>query len=92
MGPREPGDTSGKRKITDDGTWQGWWYDFSVMTLRRYEAPCGKVGRRYVKALVRELRGVRDRQWNLERFIIFQTVTLQRDRHVTASRYIRQWI
>ena len=28
-------------------------------------------------ALVGELRGVRDRQWNLERFMVFQTVILQ---------------
>ena len=55
------------------------------MPSRRYEAPCGKVGRRYVNAVVRELRRVRDRQWNSERFIVFQTVTLQRACHVTAS-------
>ena len=56
------------------------------MPLRRYEALCSKVGRRYINALVRKLRGVRDRHGNLERFIVFQTVKLQRARHVTASR------
>ena len=60
--------------------------------MQRYEAPCGKVGRRYVNALVRELRGLRNRQWNSERFIVFQTMTLQRARHVTASWDIRQRI
>ena len=35
-----------------------------------------------------ELKGVRDRQWNSERFIVFQTVILQRARHVTASQAI----
>ena len=35
---------------------------------------------------------VRDRLWNLERFIVFQTVILQRDQHVTASHAIRQRI
>ena len=29
-----------------------------------------------------------DSRWNLERFIVFQSVTLQRDRHVTASQDI----
>ena len=62
------------------------------MPLRRYEAPCGKVGRRYVNVLVRELRGVRYRRWNSECFIVFQTVTLQRAHHVTASRDIRRRI
>ena len=58
-------------RIMDDGTWQWWWSDLAVIPSRRYKAPCGKVGRRYVNALVRELRGVRDRQWNSERFIVF---------------------
>ena len=62
------------------------------MSSQCYEAPCGKVERRYVNALVRELRGVRYRRWNSERFIVFQTVTLQRARHVTSSRYIRRQI
>ena len=33
-----------------------------------------------------------DRRWNSERFVVFQTVILQRDRHVTASRDIRRRI
>ena len=47
---------------------------------------------RYVNALVRELRGLRNRQWNSERFIVFQTMTLQRARHVTESWDIRRRI
>ena len=42
-----------------------------------------------MNALVKELRGVRDRWWKYERFIVFQTGTLHRARHVTASRDIR---
>ena len=42
-----------------------------------------------MNTLAEELRGIRDRRWNSERFIVFKTVTLQRARHVTASRYIR---
>ena len=49
-------------RITDDGTWKGWWRDLAVMPLQRYEAPYGKVRRRYVNTLVRELRGVRDKR------------------------------
>ena len=78
--------------VAEDGAWQGWWRDLAVVPSRRYEAPSGKVGRRFVNALVGELRGFRDRRWNLERFIVFQTVTLQRARHVTASWDIRRWI
>ena len=39
---------------------------------------------------------MRDRRWNSERFIVFQTVILQRARHVTASqaihRHIKKWL
>ena len=39
-----------------------------------------------------KLQGVRDRRWNLERFIVLQMVILQQARHVTASHAIRRWI
>ena len=78
--------------IQEDGLWQGWWRDLAVMPPRRYNAPSGKVGRRYVNSLALELQGIRDRRCNSERFIVFQTVTLQRARHVTASRDIRRRI
>ena len=38
------------------------------------------------------MQGVRDRRWNSEGFIVFQTVILQRTRHVTASDAIRRRI
>ena len=38
------------------------------------------------------MKGERDRRWNSERFIVFQTVILQRARHITASQAIRQRI
>ena len=65
-----------------------WWRDLAVMPPHRYDALSGKVGRRFVNVLVRELRGVLDRWWNSEHFIVFQTVTLHRAHHVTASRDI----
>ena len=54
--------------------------------------PSGKVGRRFVRTLGEELKGVRYRRWNLQQFIFFQTVILQRVRHVTASQAIRRRI
>ena len=78
--------------IRNDLTWQAWWRDLVVMPSRRYDAPSGRVGRRFVGTLGAELKGVRNRLWNLERFIVFQTVILQQSRHVTASQAIRQRI
>ena len=62
------------------------------MPSKRYDAPSGKVRRRFVGTLGEELKGVWDRQWNSEWFIVFQTVILQRARHVTASQAIRRRI
>ena len=65
-------------RIADNKSWQGRWRDLVVIPSRRYDAPNGKVGRRFVVALVGELRGVQDRVWNSERSIVFQNVILQR--------------
>ena len=54
------------------------------MPSRRYNMTSEKFGRRFVADLVENLRGVCDRRWNLERFIIFQTLILQQAHHVTA--------
>ena len=62
------------------------------MPSRRYDAPSRKFGRKFVKTLGGELHGVRNRQWNLERFIVFHTVILQLNQHVTAPNTIQRWI
>ena len=78
--------------VVNDLAWQAWWRDLVVMPSRHYDAPSGKVGRWFVRILGAELQGVRDRRWNSEPFIVFQTVILQRARHVTASHVIRSRI
>ena len=64
--------------IGDDTTWQVWWRDLAVMPSRRYDAPSGKFGKRFVVTLGGDLRGMRDIQWDSERFIVFQMVILKR--------------
>ena len=39
---------------------KGWLRDLAVMLSRCYDAPSGKVGRRFVGALNADLRGVQD--------------------------------
>ena len=78
--------------IGDNKMWQGWWRELAVMTSRCYDAPSSKVRRRFVVALVGDLRGVRDRLWNSKRFIVFQTVILQQAQHVTASQAIQRMV
>ena len=37
--------------VRDDSAGQVWWRDLAVMPSRRYDAPSGKVGRRFVRTL-----------------------------------------
>ena len=46
------------RGVRDDSAWQAWWHDLAVMTSRHYDAPSGKVSRRFVGTLGEELKGV----------------------------------
>ena len=68
-------------------TWRGRHGDVTSRSFYR-AAPSGRVGRSLVGTLGEELRGVRDRWWNLEQFIVFQTVILQQAHHVTSSQAI----
>ena len=63
-----------------------------VKPLRCYEVPSGKVRCRFVRTLGEDLKGVRDRRWNSEQFIVFQNVILKQARDVTASQAIRRQI
>ena len=53
--------------IREDSVWQAWWRELAFMPSRRYAAPSGRVGRRFVRTLGAELKRVRDRLWNSER-------------------------
>ena len=41
--------------VKDDSVWQAWWHDLAVMPLRRYDAPSGMVGRKFVGTLGEEM-------------------------------------
>jgi hypothetical protein len=76
--------------IADDPVWQDYWRRLVVFRSTNYDVPKGKVGKRFLTLLTGELNGIRKRQWNAERFLIFQNVILQRERTVKRSRDIRQ--
>ena len=62
--------------IRDNSAWQAWWRDLAVMPSRGHDTPIRRVGHRFVGTLGVDLKGVRDRLWNSERFIVFQMVIL----------------
>ena len=78
--------------IAEDSKWQVRWKKLVFMPTQRYEAPSGKVGKRFVEILSVEIDGVRDRKWKAERVIVFHSVTLQHAQGVNNSPQIRKRI
>ena len=64
--------------IAEDIKWKAWWEKIVCIPTQRYDAPSGKVGKRFVGILSVELDGICARKWNTERVIFFQSVILQR--------------
>ena len=79
-------------RIMDDAKWQTWWQEISLMPVIKYNAPRVNTGRRFVRALINELRRVRAHRWNAERFIVFHLVVLRHAPHVSGYQEIRQRI
>ena len=61
--------------LSEYSKWQAKWEKLIFMTNQRYDAPCGKVGKRFVVILSVELDRVRDRRWNAERAIVFNPLS-----------------
>ena len=76
------------RGVKVDQAWQYIWKTLAVMPAQRYDVPNGRFGCRFVQALAAELTRFRQCRWNTKRFIIFQTVNLQRTRQVKNSYVI----
>ena len=76
-------------EIDDDATWQHYWLRMVQLPSTRYQAPPGKIGRRFLTIFTSELRGVRARKWNSERPLVFVATVLQTTPGVRRSRDIR---
>ena len=62
--------------IYDDALWQTRWRRISNLTLRFYDAPKSKSGRRFVTLLTKELRGDRERICHSKRPMVFIVIVL----------------
>ena len=76
----------------DNKVWQVRWKEVVKLPPQRYDVPTGRIGRLSVSAVAFELEGVVKRQWNSEKFIVFQAVILQRFVDVTRAQDIRRRI
>ena len=59
---------------------------------QHYDVPSGRIGNPYVGIILVELDGIRDRQWNTGRVIVFKTFILQGVSGVSRSRNRRDRI
>ena len=64
---------------------KAWWQDLVVLTLQRYDGTVGKVGWRFVQVLSTEITNIWEHRWNAKRFIVFQTVILQRSWNISVT-------
>ncbi|KAL7503120.1 hypothetical protein ACHAXN_000965, partial [Cyclotella atomus] len=78
--------------VKDDRVWQWRWNRIVSMDLSLWDAPPGKVGRRFIKLLTEEWAGVRARKWNSERPIVFCAAILTRKQDVYRAKGIREVI
>ena len=78
--------------VLDDFKWQQRWKVILALPTRRFNAPKGRVGKRYISILSNELAGIKKRKWNSERFLIFQAVILQKAIQIKSSKEIRNRI
>ena len=62
--------------ISEDSKWKARWKRLFFLT-QCDDAPSGKVRKIFVGILSVELDGSRDRKWNVERVIVFQSIILQ---------------
>ena len=76
--------------ITEDSQCQAWWEKLVCFLTQRYDAPSGKVRKKFVGILYVELDRVRARKWNTKRVIVFQSVILQRAQGVNNSVQTRK--
>ncbi|KAI2493422.1 hypothetical protein MHU86_21121 [Fragilaria crotonensis] len=74
---------------SDDALWQRRWRRMAQIATTRYQAPAGRVGRRFLAILTSEFRGVRERRWNSERPLVFVATVLQTTPGVRRAKDIR---
>ena len=63
-----------------------------MITARQYDTPGGKVGRRFMREMRNEIRGVRARKCNVVHFIAFQEMILQCAHRVITAHAIQRII
>ena len=73
----------------ENAKWIRYWKRCVQIKPLWYKNPQGRIGKNFIRKLAMLLRGVRNRDWNSERVIVFPAVILYKSAGVTASKDIR---
>ena len=75
--------------VADNVVWQRRWLRIRNLPTKWYDAPTGHVGCRFVKRLIVELKGVRNRKYNYDPPLVFVHVIFPMPGTVRSSKDIR---
>lgn len=76
--------------ISNNKLWQDYYNQLIVYPSQTNDAPNGTVGRYFINTLADLMNGVRECKWNMERFILFQIIMLQRSQEVKRVQDIKR--
>ena len=65
-------------KIVDDKLLQERYSSVIIYPLSQYDLSTGHIGKSFVRLLAKEIDGVRERKWNIEKLMCFVSMILQR--------------
>ena len=75
--------------INNDSQWYYLWYQLISYHHPFYTPPQSKLGRDIVRTLTEEFQGVRTRQWNSERALLFPIIILRKPHQKLSSQEIK---
>ena len=74
--------------VANDAVWLRRWRHIRHLTTRLYNALTGHIGCRFVKLLIMELKGVRNREWGFYSLLVFSDFVLSISGTVRSSKEI----
>ena len=80
-------------KIVDDKVWQERYISIIIYPLSQYDLPTnGTIGKSFLLLLAKEIDGLRERKWNMEKVICFMSMILQRSPDLKGAGNIKRRI
>ena len=75
--------------VGEDAKWIRFWRRIVQIKPIWYKVPQGRIGKLFIRNIAAIFRGIRNREWNSERLIVYPAVILYKAAGITASKDIR---